>query len=146
MFVEQMMDKARERLVVVDTTAPVRTAAALLSGAKVALIVVRGGDGHMVGVVGKTDIVAQMGRCGGGACEARVDTIMTRDVVHCRPEDALHDVWTVMSERGLLRVPVIDAGGTAIGIVYARDALPNLLAEVESEEQLMRDYVMNVGY
>jgi CBS domain-containing protein len=146
MFVEQMLDSARERLVVIDAGATIRQAADLMSKPHVALIVVRGPDGRMVGVVTKTDLVAQMGRCSGGACSDRVDTIMTRDVLSCGANELLHDVWLVIKSRGLLRIPLLDPDGMPIGIVYARDALPNLLTEAEDEEQMLRDYVMNVGY
>ncbi|MEO8813366.1 MAG: CBS domain-containing protein [Caulobacteraceae bacterium] len=146
MFVEQILDSARERLVVIDAGATVRQAAELMSRPHVALIVVRGPQGGMVGVVTKTDLVAQMGRCGGAACMARVDTIMTRDVISCRGNDRLLDVWSVIERRGLLRMPVLDSEGMPIGILYARDALPNLLTEAEDEEKMLRDYVMNVGY
>lgn len=33
-----------------------------------------------------------------------------------------------------------------IGIIYARDALQRLLGEAESDEALLRDHVMDVGY
>ncbi len=110
------------------------------------LVVVCGRDGGMVGVLTKTDIVGQIRQCVGGGCVARVDTIMTRGVVSCRPSDALHDVWSVMKERDLQRIPIVDQGGTPIGIIYARDALQTLLGAVENDEALLRDYVMNVGY
>ncbi len=146
MFVQQMLPKTRERLAVIDAGAQIRQAAELMSKPHVALLVVRGPDGSMVGVLTKTDLVAQMGRCGGGACTGRVDTIMTRDVVSCRANDLLRDVWSVIKDRGLLRIPVVDEAGKPVGIVYARDALPNLLTEAEDEEKMLCDYVWNVGY
>lgn len=71
---------------------------------------------------------------------------MTRDVISCRPGDVLHDIWSIMKERGLQRLPMVDQGGKPIGIVYARDALQRLLGESENDETLLRDYVMSVGY
>jgi hypothetical protein len=38
----------------------------------------------MVGVLTKTDIVGQIGRCMGASCSVRVDSIMTREVTYCR--------------------------------------------------------------
>lgn len=146
MFVEQIIQSARERLVVIADGATVGQAADLMSKPHVAMIVVCGPQGSMVGVVTKTDLVAQMGRCATAAYTARVDTIMTHEVLSCRPNELLHDVWSVIKGRGLLRIPVLDSEGTPIGILYARDVLPKLLAEAEDEEKLLRDYVMNVGY
>lgn len=145
MFVEQMLITARERLVTVDVVAPVTAVAALMAQPHTDLVVVCEGDA-MVGVVTKTDIVAQIGRCRGGACMARVETIMIRDVVSCRPNDLLADLWSVMKARGLQRIPVIDPANVPLGIIYARDALQNMLGEVENEDQLLRDYIGGVGY
>ena len=146
MLVEQMLPRARERLATVSTAAPVKDAADLMSKPHTDLVVVCDHDGDMVGVLTKTDIVGQIRRCVGGGCTARVDTIMTRDVISCRPGDALHDVWSVMRARGLQRIPIVDQGGKPIGVIYARDALQSLLGEAENDEALLRDYVMNVGY
>jgi CBS domain-containing protein len=71
---------------------------------------------------------------------------MTRDVVCCGPSESLQDVWRAMKESGLQRFPLVDQFRKPIGIIYARDALENLLCEVEDEESLLRDYVMSVGY
>jgi predicted transcriptional regulator len=72
--------------------------------------------------------------------------IMTRQVMSCRRDDRLHEVWAVMKEKQLHSVPVIDSGQRPIGLLSARDALETLLAYVEYEEDLLRDYVMGLGY
>ena len=71
---------------------------------------------------------------------------MTRNVILCRPNDLLHDVWSIMKERGLKNIPVVDQDSRPIGMLNARDALEVLLEEAEYEEGLLRDYVMCVGY
>lgn len=146
MFAEQMMAKARERLATISDGAPVREAAALMSKPHTAIVIVCDREGGMVGVVTKTDLIGQISHCNGGGCMMTVDTIMTRDVIFCRPNDLLHDIWLVMKKRSLQRIPVVDQYGKPVGIIYARDALQNLLGEVENEEVLLRDYVMSVGY
>lgn len=62
---------------------------------------------------------------------------MTRDVTHCRPPDLLHDVRSLMNRRGLLRIPVLGERRKPNGVIYARDALQNLLNEVENNGQLL---------
>lgn len=71
---------------------------------------------------------------------------MTADVVFCRTTDLVSDIWTIMKERRLKNIPVTDEASAPIGLLNARDALEVLLAEVEQEESLLRDYVMCVGY
>lgn len=146
MLAEQMLARARERLAAIDAGASVKEAADFMSKPHIDLVAVCGHDGAMVGVLTKTDIVRQMSQCAGGGCTARVDTIMTRAVISCRPSDVLHDVWSVMKKRGLQRIPIVDQNGKPVGIIYARDALQHLLGETENDETLLRDYVMSVGY
>ena len=146
MFAERMLPRARERLVTVSGSASVKYAAVLMAKPHTDLVVVCGQDDRMVGVLTKTDIVGQITRCIGSGCTARVDTIMTRDVASCQRGEPLQDIWSMMKARGLQRIPVVDQVGKPVEIIYARDALQALLGEVESDETLLRDYVMNVGY
>ena len=146
MLAEQVLSRARERLATISGTAPVKDAAALMAKPHTDLVVVCGQDGSMVGVLTKTDIVGQITRCVGSGCTANVDTIMTQDVASCQADEPLQEIWSMMKARGLQRIPIVDQGGKPIGIIYARDALQSLLGEVESDEALLRDYVMNVGY
>ena len=114
MIVRNILPRAVERLAVIETGAPVREAAALMSRPHTDLIVVCD-HGDMVGVLTKTDIVGQIGRCMGAGCTATVDSIMTRDVTYCQTHEILLDVWSVMRERGLQRVPILDEARRPLG-------------------------------
>lgn len=146
MFVEGLLPVARERLVTVPHDAPLIDAATHLARSQINLVVVCDSDAKIVGVLTKTDVVRQMSRCGGSSCTTAAALVMTRDVVVCRPQDWLPDVWASMNGRGLKHVPVVDEASQPIGVLYARDALQVLLREVESEELLLRDYVLGIGY
>ena len=137
---------ARSRLltVTVDTLLP--EMARLLSSTQISLVVVCDHTGSMVGVVTKTNIVRQIGHCEGAVCTSTAAAIMTREVTFCRATDCLPDVLSMMQARGFVHVPVIDAAGRPSGVVNARDALRELVAEGQYEEALLRDYVMGVGY
>ena len=108
MFVEQMLPRVRERLMTIEAAASVKDAAEVMSRPHADLVIVCNETGSMVGVITKTDIVVQIARCGAGGCTARVDTIMTRDVVSCRPDEPLQGIWSVMKSRGLQRIPILD--------------------------------------
>lgn len=145
MIVRNILPRALERLAMIEAEAPVREAAALMSKPHTDLIVVCD-HGDMVGVLTKTDIVGQISRCMGVGCTVRVDGIMTRDVTYCRTHEILLDVWSVMRERGLQRVPILDEARRPVGIIYAREALQALLSESENEDELLREYISGVGY
>ena len=146
MFVERMLPVARERLATIRDDALLQNAARLLDGQRINLVVACDGGGVMVGVVTKTDIFRQMGRCQGSGCTAAVSTVMARDVTSCRPDDLLHDVWTIMKDRNLLHVPIVGEDSKPLGVINAREALLALLEGSEYEQSLLRDYVMGIGY
>lgn len=146
MFVERLLPLARERLVTISHRAPLMAAARLLDGRHINLVVVCDDAGRMVGVVTKTDIVRQMGQCDGSGCTTAATKMMTTEITSCRPSDSLHHVWSIMKERGLFHVPVVDDNFAPLGVINARDALLVLLEGSEYEEALLRDYVMGIGY
>lgn len=77
MIVKTILPRALERLAVIEVGATVKAAAVLMSRPHTDLVVVCD-NLEMVGVLTKTDIVGQIGRCSGAGCTARVDSIMTR--------------------------------------------------------------------
>ena len=144
--VESVLPAARARLAVLGTDARLVEAATLLTDAERNLIVIGDDAGRIAGVVTRTDIVRRIGHCTGFSCTTEVKHVMSRKVISCRPEDWLEDVWRAFSTHRLKNIPVLDAEQTPIGILNVRDALLALLEDVQYEEQLLRDYVMGVGY
>jgi hypothetical protein len=51
-----------------------------------------------------------------------------------------------MTSQGLKHVPVLDAEGRPQAIIAAGQVMQALLTEVEHEEELLREYVMCLGY
>jgi CBS domain-containing protein len=146
MFVERMLPAARSRLVTIRDDAPLIEAATLLRDLDSDLVVVCNSDGLLAGVITKTDVVRQISHCSGAGCMTAASSVMTRTVVLCRAGDPLPEVWTVMKERRLKNIPIVDRDVRPVGVVNARDALEALLEEAEYEEVLLREYVMCVGY
>ena len=146
MFVERMLPIARDRLVTIRDDAPLIDAARLLRDLDCDLIVVRNSDELLAGVITKTDVVRQISHCDGASCTTAASAVMTRSVILCRPEAPLHDIWSVMKERRLKNIPIVDDDIRPVGVLTARDALEALLEEVEYEDVLLREYVMCVGY
>jgi CBS domain-containing protein len=145
MFAENLLIEARERLVTIADDAPLIEAARLLrSGTDILLVC--SSDGYLRGVVTKTDIVSQISQCQGSACMALIASAMSSDLLCCRSGDSLEDLWRSMKERSLKNIPFLDAGSRPLGVLNARDMLQALLRESSTEEDMMRHYVMGVGY
>jgi CBS domain-containing protein len=145
MQVKEVLPRAGERLAVIDASASIRDAAHLMTGPHTNLVVVCQG-GAAIGVVTKKDIVAEISSCEAFDLGAPVETVMTREVTHCRASDPLADVWKTMKARDIQAIPVLDQNRVPVGIVYARDALQCLLQEVETDDELVRDFISGVGY
>lgn len=146
MKIEMLLPMARKRLVTINFKSPLTVAAERLGRDDTNLIVVCDGDDAMVGIVSKTDIVARIGQCSGHACTTMVAAVMTQDVVSCGPDDEVRSVWSRMKEKGHLSVPIVDQDGHPLGMLHVRDVLQSLLVDVEREEDLLREYVMGIGY
>ncbi|HET8556558.1 MAG TPA: CBS domain-containing protein, partial [Gaiellaceae bacterium] len=52
-----------------------------------------------------------------------VKDVMTSDVVTVRPDTSLKDVATILTERRISGVPVVDEGGKVVGVVSEGDIL-----------------------
>ena len=134
------------RLATVSLHTPLLQAALHLSNTQIGLVVVCDATGAIAGVIGKSDIVRQIGRCAGSACHTQASELMTTDVVCCQPEELLLDVLTSMQKHGLVHVPVLDSARCPIGVMNARDALRALVTKGQYEQAQLLDYVMGVGY
>lgn len=145
MFVGGMLEAAHEKLVTIADEAALIEAAKLLSSGT-DLVVVCDSQGVLQGVVTKTDVVRQISVCQGATCMCPVSTVMTRAVALCRAADLLQDVATLMKERHLKNIPVVDGNNRPIGVLTARAILGILLSDAEYEEAQLIDYVKGVGY
>jgi CBS domain-containing protein len=144
--VDEVLPAAQARLVTVKASALLIDAAKLLDGPKFNLVVVCDDAGKMAGVISKTDVVSRISHCTGCSCTMAAAEVMTKEIAFCRPGDWASDVWSIFKERGLKNVPIVDQNSHPVGVLSAKDVLQVLLDEVEYQEQLLRDYVMCVGY
>jgi signal-transduction protein with cAMP-binding, CBS, and nucleotidyltransferase domain len=145
MLVEVLLPAAREHLATIPESAPLIEAARLLR-AGTDLIAVCDASGAVVGVVTKTDVVGQISHCQGASCTCAIASVMTRDILICHADDQLSDLWLRMKARRLKSVPLVDQQRQPLGVITAKDALQFLLQISKNEEDLLRDYVLGLGY
>jgi CBS domain-containing protein len=147
-LVQKIVPVARERLVTVKDDALLAEAGRLLDGRHINLVVVCDKGGVMAGIITRRDVVRQMSLFLGQGCACTVPAAMamTRDVIYCYPDDSLQDVWSIMKERKLLRIPIVTKSLRPLGVINARDLLLELLESSEHEGALLREYVMGLGY
>ncbi len=137
---------ARSRLVTVGMTTLLAEVAALLAASQISLVVVCDATGSVVGVITESILVRQLGFGNADVFTTQADEVMNRDFTACAPSDSLSDVLAAMHTRGLVHVLIVEAGNKPVGVLNARDGLRALLAAGNHEEELLRNYVMGVGY
>jgi len=88
--------------------------------------------GRLIGIVTDRDIAMAAYLRGMNLWEIPVGGLMTREVISARANDSIYDVSTLMSQRQVRRVPIVDDHGVLIGIVSLNDlALAASAAEPE---------------
>jgi CBS domain-containing protein len=146
MLVKHILGAARKRLAILSRTAAFCDVAETLMNPETPLGVVCDGDGVAVGVISRTDVIRALASARREAFGMCADAMMTRCFLSCRVLEPLQEVWETMSTRSLRSLPVLDNEGRPQGVVHARDIAGALLDEVTSEEILLRDYVLGIGY
>jgi len=137
---------ARSRLLTVGTDALLVEVAALLSNAQISVVVVCDAAGLTIGTITETVLVRQLGLGQADFFTTTAANVMTREITACAPDDALSEVLAMMHTRGLIHVLVVDPANKPLGVLNARDGLRTLLAAGNQEEELLRNYVMGIGY
>jgi len=147
-LVKHILEPARKRLAVLSQQASLFDAAQILANqdTHTPLAVVCDSDGIAVGVIAPIHIVNILATAGVDALGFKAGAIMTKPALTCHIDDALEQVWAVMNSRTLPCAPILDDEGRAQGVLYARDVAIALLDEVNYDEELLRNYVMGVGY
>jgi len=75
----------------------------------------------LVGIVTDRDLALRVVADGRDPKSTKVEEVMTRKVVACRPEDDLQKALDAMSEHQLRRIPVVDDDNKLVGIIAQAD-------------------------
>jgi CBS domain-containing protein len=100
------------------------------------------GDGRAIeGIVSERDIVRAAARGGADSFRATVGSVMSTDVITCALGDGVDRLMSLMTERRIRHLPVVDDRGHLAGIVSIGDVVKARLAELESENQALNQYI-----
>jgi CBS domain-containing protein len=98
------------------------------------------GKKRLRGIVSERDVVRAVARSGASALEGAVDTVMTKKVVVCRPEDSIYEIMSVMTDNRIRHLPVV-VDDKLVGLVSIGDVVKQRIAEVEFEASEMKRYI-----
>ncbi len=112
----------------------------LLNERRVGALVVEDSGGALAGIVSERDIVRSLAAHGASALDLPVSRVMTSDVITTVESATVQSVMSEMTEGRFRHLPVMDQGRLA-GIVSIGDVVKHRLAEMEDEQQALREYI-----
>jgi len=124
----------------VAQTASLHEAIGLLGERRIGALVVSGDGRAIEGIVSERDIV-RAAAVGADALDRSVGSVMSTDVVTCTAGDGVDRLMSLMTERRIRHLPVVDDAGHLAGIVSIGDVVKARLSELEQENQALADYI-----
>lgn len=144
MHVSQILSTKGTTVHSISPAATVGELAAELNSRRVGALIVKDSTGVLVGIVSERDVVR--GLAGDpSVVQARVESIMTKDVVSIDPDFEVADLSRLMTEKRIRHVPVIDNDGVLVGLVSIGDVVKVRMDELETERAALVDYITHGG-
>ena len=144
MKVETMLAAKGNKVVTARPDATVATIIRMLKLEGIGALVVSADGEKILGIISERDVVRALVDHGGDVLKMRVDELMTRVVKTCTPEARIKDVMAEMTRSRIRHLPVIE-GGKLCGIISIGDVVKNRLDELETETNVLRDYIVGRG-
>ncbi len=140
MKVQAMLDAKGSEVATTRPDATIATAIGILKQEGIGALVVTGPSGELSGIISERDIVRGLVDHGVDLLKMPVTELMTRSVKTCGPDQNTNDVMAEMTRSRIRHLPVLD-GGRLCGIISIGDVVKNRLEELETETNVLRDYI-----
>ncbi len=144
MNVKAMLAAKGSEVVTTRTHATISTVIRMLKLKGIGALVVSDDGETLGGIISERDIVRGLVDHGHELLEMQVSELMTRAVKTCTPEANIKDVMTKMTHGRIRHLPVLN-GGKLCGIISIGDVVKNRLDELETETNVLRDYIVGHG-
>jgi CBS domain-containing protein len=122
-------------------TASLSDATASLRDHGVGALVVSADGRTIDGIVSERDVVRAVASHGASALGRTVGSVMTTQVVTCVAADTVEHVMTLMTDRRIRHVPVVDGEDRLRGIVSIGDVVKARLQELRFENEALTEYL-----
>jgi len=139
MTVGSILETKGHQIVHVTPDDKLSVAVKLLSERKIGAVLVMSGQ-HMDGILSERDIVRVIGERGAAALDEKVEAVMTRKVISCKPSDTVGAIMEKMTSGKFRHLPVLE-GDTLVGLISIGDVVKSRVAEFEHEQEALRDYI-----
>lgn len=125
----------------VRPTDTIHDAVLLLKEKSIGAVIVTDQDGQLQGILSERDIVRRMADTPGKTLPQTVESLMTRDVQTCTPDDLLEDLLRRMTKGRFRHMPVM-RNNQLCGMITIGDVVNYRLNELEYETLQMRQMIV----
>ncbi len=140
MNVDAILQQKGHEVVCVDPRETVNDVAALLSRRAIGAALVQDSSGHVIGIISERDIVRGIASNGAKCLSMSADEVMTKGGITCNPQDTIHEIMSLMTERRIRHMPVAIEHET-VGVISVGDIVKYRISEIETEATALRDYI-----
>jgi CBS domain-containing protein len=121
MLIAALLHDVRDSIPHVTPESPLAEAARLMVARRTGAVLVRDGEGRILGLVGEAEITRIVAERAAGIRGLAVEEAMRREVPLIQPETPVEAALGIMRETGAGLLPVCDAAGGLVGVVTLRD-------------------------
>ena len=144
MLVSQIIrNKATSGVVTLPPGTTLAEAARMLSEKRIGAVVISPDGAKVAGILSERDIVRELGKRGAACMSDLVDTVMTRNVFGCNPEDSADLVLQTMTQKRFRHLPVME-GEKMIALISIGDVVAARMSELQLEKDALTGMIM--GY
>jgi len=140
--VDVLLSRKGDAVVSVGPQVTVREAAGVMNLRQIGALLVVEGD-HLAGIFTERDVLRRVVAAGLDPSETRVESVMTREVVYCRPDTTLAEARSIFKRRKVRHLPVLGVEGQVRGIVSIGDVNAYDLDDRQVELTYLREYLFS---
>ena len=139
MKVGDLITQHNEELLVCGPDHNLEQVSSLLAEHNIGVLPVRDAAGELLGILSERDVVRAVAQHGPAALKLSVESLMTRDVVVCSPQDTVMDALKLMSENNIRHLPLIE-GRTLKKVISQRDLMKATLKQIRLTMRFVNEY------
>jgi len=140
--VDVLLSKKGDAVVSVGPRVTVREAAGVMNLRRIGAVLVVEGE-QLAGIFTERDVLRRVVAEGLDPSATRVESVMTREVVYCRPDTTLAEARSIFKRRRVRHLPVLCVQGQVRGIVSIGDVNAYDLDDRQVELTYLREYLFS---
>lgn len=138
-LVKHLLDNKGTEIIAITEDASVLDAIKLMAEREVGSLLVMDGD-VLQGIVTERDYARKVIIKGRASDTTRVAEIMTQEVCTATVEQTVNDCMTIMTNRRIRHLPVVD-DGKVVGLISIGDLVQAIIAYQQEEIQHLEQYI-----